>query len=256
MGARTLKTGQSKWFIGYKKHSLRLWLSAYESSVLLVPMMSWTAPANRSDVHFLEPTLRYLHRHLAFTPELVLADMAYINMETQRRLREQLGVGVLTKLPPNYDLPEKVRPALLLRCSHGQPLRWLGLRQNEQLHWFAVDARHEWLCPYCWEQSSCPQEFSFQPADHEIALGTIPLNSATGRRLLQQSRSWIEATQSYEKLQLGLSSMFLNSLRLTAIACLLADTVMLLRAHALCTFPQRPNLLRNLLPSQLSLLFK
>jgi hypothetical protein len=250
-----LKTGQSKWFIGYKKHSLRLWFSVHEKSVVLIPLISWTAPANRSDVNFLQPSLRYIYRHLEFAPWIVLADMAYINMETQRRLREQLGVGVLTKLPPNYELPEKVRAALLQRCHQGQPLRWLGLRQDEQLHWYGVDSRREWLCPYCWEASRCPREFSFRPDDHEIALGTVPLNSATGQRLLRQSRSWIEATQSYEKLQLGLSGMFLNSLRLTSIVCLLADMVLLLRVHALTSQPQSRTPLGHLLPSQLSLDF-
>jgi hypothetical protein len=56
----------------------------------------------------------------------------------------------------------------------------------------------------------CPREFSFAPTDHEIVLGTIPLSTPLARKLLRQTRSWIEATQSYEKNQLGLSSMFLN----------------------------------------------
>jgi hypothetical protein len=67
----------------------------------------WTAPANRGDVLFLEPSLRYLAKRLDFTPKLVAADMAYINMAMQKRLREQLHVGVITALPPNYDLPKK-----------------------------------------------------------------------------------------------------------------------------------------------------
>lgn len=179
--------------------------------------------------------------------------MAYINLETQQRLREQYHTGLLTYLPANYDLPEKVRPALLLRCHQGQKLRWLGLRQDEQLHWFGVDGDRELLCPYCWEQSSCAREFCFAPADHELALGTIPLGTPTARRLLKQSRGWIEASQSYEKIQLGLSSMFLNSLRFASIVCLLADTVMLLRAHALCGQPQSSNLVKELLPTQLGL---
>jgi hypothetical protein len=219
--------------------------------------MSWVAPANRGDVKFLQPSLRYVLQHLEFAPWMVLADMAYINMETQRCLREEYGIGVLTKLPPNYDLPEKVRPALLQRCDQGQPLRWLGLRQDEQLHWYGVDDRNEWLCPFCSQQTRCPREFSFRPADHEIALGSVPLNSVTGRRLLQQSRTWIEATQSYEKIQLGLSNMFLNSLRLTAIVCLLSDMVMLLRAHALLNRPAAAlDLLSELRPNQLTLDFE
>jgi hypothetical protein len=215
--------------------------------------MSWTAPANRGDVLFLEPSLRYVYRHLDFTPTLVLADMAYISMAVHKRLREQLHIGVLTALPPNYDLPKKVEPAVLMRCAQGQKLRWLGLRENEHLHWFGVAQEPSPLCPHCWEQSTCPREFSFAPEDHEIALGTIPTHSWLAKKLLRQSRPWIEANQSYEKIQLGLSSMFLNSLRLASIASLLADTVCLLRAHAVLSKPQEPHLLKDLLPSQLIL---
>jgi hypothetical protein len=216
--------------------------------------MSWAAPANRGDLLFLEPSLRYLRRRWDFSPSLVVADMAYINMERQRRLREQLQVGIITGLPPNFDLPKKVAPALLMQCHQGQKLQWLGLRENEQLHWFGVAPEPEPLCVRCWESSSCPREFSFAPSEHEIALGTIPVNTPLARRLLRQSRSWIEATQSYEKNQLGLSQMFLNSLRLTAIVCLLADTVSLLRAHAYLSQPEEPRLLEKLLPCQLTLI--
>lgn len=215
--------------------------------------MSWTAPANRNDVLFLEPSLRYLHKRLDFAPALVVADMAYINLAMQRRLREELRVGVLTRLPPNYDLPREVEPALLLRCRQGQKLEWLGLRENEQLHWFGVTDEAEPLCVRCWQRSQCPREFSFAPSQHEIALGTIPLNTKTAQRLLNQARTWIEATQSYEKMQLGLERMFLNNLRLAAIMSQLADTVMLLRAHALLREPKQRHLLDQLMPSQLNL---
>lgn len=74
-----------------------------------------------------------------------------------------------------------------------------------------------------------------------------------GQQLLRQARSWIEATQSYEKNQLGLNEIFLNSLRLTWVVCLLADTVALLRAKAMTTEPDTPNLLQKLMPRQLLL---
>jgi hypothetical protein len=243
----------SRWFVGYKKHTLRLWLPQRQEAVLLVPLMSWIAPANRADVLFLEPSVRYLRQHLNFAPSLVVADMAYINFEMRMRLREQMQVGVVTALPPNYDLPKKVEPALAMRCAQGQKLRWLGLRENEQLHWFGVAPGPEPLCPWCCEQNHCPREFSFAPTDHEIVLGTIPLSTPLAQKLLRQSRSWIEAAQSYEKNQLGLRNMFLNSLRLTAILCLLADTVSLLRAHALLCEPPDPHPLAELLPNQLNL---
>jgi hypothetical protein len=83
-----------------------------------------------------------------------------------------------------------------------------------------------------------------------------PLNLAVTQRLLRQVRPWIEPSQSYEKNQLGLSQMFLNSLRLTWVMGLLADAVILLRASALLNEPQAASpLLDELLPHQLPLDF-
>jgi hypothetical protein len=48
LGGRTLKTGQSRCFVGYKKHTLRLWLHHCPVGVQLVPLVSWVAPANVS----------------------------------------------------------------------------------------------------------------------------------------------------------------------------------------------------------------
>ena len=63
-------------------------------------------------------------------------------------------------------------------------------------------------------------------------------------RLLLESQ-WVN--------RLGLSQMFLNSLRLTWIFGLLADTVLLLRARALLSRPPTRELLHVLIPKQLRL---
>jgi len=252
VGARTVKSGQSKWFVGYKKHTLRLWLSYLEDQVVLVPLVSWAAPANRADGLFLESSLLYSQNHLEFLPDLVIADMAYINLAMQRRVREQMHVGIVTALRPDFDLPKSVEPGLMLACPEGQKLEWLGLQQTDQLHWFGV-REAEPLCIWCAKQSRCAREFCFAPQEHEIVFGTIPLKSRVGKRLLGGVRSWIEAAQSYEKNQLGLNQLFLNSLRLCWTMSLLADTVCLLRA---CAFSGQPLLhppLFRLLPKQLPL---
>lgn len=252
IGGRSRKDGQSRYYVGYKKHTLRLWLRQHPSRILLAPLISWAAPANRDDSVFLEPSIRYCAQYLDWTPDIVVGDMAYVGMSVQRRLRENRRVALVTKLRPDMNLPDEFDDAFTMSCEQGQKLRWLGLREAEQLHWFGV-VDPDPLCTWCWQKSSCPREFAFQPRDHEILYGTIPISSAVGQQLLRQARSWIEATQSYEKNQLGLSQFFLNSLRLTWIVCLLADTVALLRIRALMTEPEDQNLLHNLLPQQMQL---
>ena len=201
---------------------------------------------------FLEPSIDYCARHLDWTPDIVVGDMAYVDLRTQRRLREGRHVALVTKFKPNMVLPEAFENAHTLTCEQGQVLQWLGLHEGEQLHWFGVTDPNP-LCPWCWQQSSCPREFSFPPSAHEILFGTIPLSSRVAQQLLRQARSWIEATQSYEKNQLGLSQLFLNSLRLTWIHCLLADTVALLRARAIIAAPKSFDLLQEIRPQQMHL---
>jgi len=41
-----------------------------------------------------------------------------------------------------------------------------------------------------------------------FCLDGFPLASRVSRQLLQQARSWVEASQSYEKNRLGLNQMF------------------------------------------------
>lgn len=227
-----------------------MWLRQCHGGVLLVPLISWIAPANRDDSIFLEPSIHYCAQHLQWTPDIVVGDMAYVNLHAQRRLREGSRVALVTKLKPNMILPEEFDDPYTMTCEQGQVLRWLGLQELDQLHWFGVTDSHP-LCTWCWQRSSCPQQFSFAPDKHEILYGTIPLSSSVGQRLLRQARSWIEATQSYEKNQLGLSQFFLNSLRLTWVVGLLADTVALLRATAILTEPKSLPPLHQIMPQQI-----
>lgn len=178
--------------------------------------------------------------------------MAYVGLLRQRRLREGMHVALVTKFKPDLTVPEPFEDPLTMTCEQGQILRWLELRESEQLHWFGV-ADPNPLCTWCWQQSSCPRQFSFRPSDHEILFGTIPLGSRVAQQLLRQARSWIEATQSYDKNQLGLGQLFLNSLRLTWTVCLLVDTVALLRAKALMMRPDSTEPLLELMPRQMHL---
>ena len=220
--------------------------------MVLVPLVSWVAPANRNEVELLWPTLHYCGRRLKWVPDVVVGDKSYIHLEVQKRIREQWGVAVLTRLRADMKLVFPFEPGPQAVCPQGQPLEWLGYEAADQLHWFGVTAVQP-LCPWCWQQADCPRQFSHAPSEHEILLGRLPLASRVAQRLLRQVRPWIEASQSYEKNRLGLSAMFLNSLRLTWTMALLADAVTLLRARALVTRPAAELPLRDLAPRQLTL---
>jgi hypothetical protein len=238
--------------VGYKKHTLRLWLHSYRPGILLVPLISWIAPGHRGDALFLRPSLQFCQTHLDWLPDIVLADMAYINLATQKQIREQWQVCVLTKLRPDMKLPRRFEPGPTAVCHHGQSLEWLGYEVRDQLHWFGVKPGAA-LCDFCWEQSHCPRHFAHTPSEHEILFGSVPLSSSVAQKLLTEVRAWAESSQSYEKNQLGLKRRFLNSLRLTWTLGLLADAVALLRAQALLHSPPATTLLHQLMPSQLHL---
>ena len=98
LGGRTLKTGQSRCFVGCKKHTLRLWCHDYRVGVLLVPLVSWVTPANVSEGGLLAPSLYYCRRQWTWCPPLGVADMGYLGAEAKRHCREHWRVAGLTKL--------------------------------------------------------------------------------------------------------------------------------------------------------------
>lgn len=250
MGGRTLKSGQSQFFVGYKKHTFRLWLARYDRGVLLVPLVSWVAPANVSEGGLLVPSLAYCARRWAWRPDYVVADMGYIGAEAKRFCREKWHVAVVTHVKENMRMVPPFESETQAICPQGQPLQWQGYDRGLGEHEFGP-AEPASLCDCCWEQSQCPRWFAYPPSHHETLLGLLPLCTRAAQSLLRQMRPWIEPTQSFEKNQLGLSQVFLNSLRLTWSMCLLADAVTIMRARALLEQPPVDFLLKELLPEQL-----
>ena len=253
LGARTRRAGLSKFFVGYKKHSLRLWLNAHSQSVLLIPISTWVAPAHLPEGYWLEASVRQCQRRLDWRPDIIVGDLAYIRQEVKQAIRQQYGVAVVTKMKPDMNLIDAFDTWNQMSCVHGEPLRWLDYEPEEQTHWFGPEPGAQ-LCPHCWEASQCPREFAYPAQCHETLLGLLPLNTRAAQQLLNQVRCWIEPTQSYDKNRLGLKRVFLNSLRLAWTFSLLADAAVLLRAQALLTQPHgQHDLLCHLLPNQLQL---
>ncbi len=254
MGARALKPGCTRFYVGYKKHTLRLWIGGFEPFVLLVPLVSWAAPASVPESYLLKPSLDYCLKRLEFHPDIVVGDMGYIHQETKRHFRARFNVAVVTKMKADMQAHCVYSPSRPLRCQQGQPLAWTGYEPGDQKHYYQPLAPAS-LCQWCWCQRQCPREFSVAAREHETFFGSIPLNTVTAQKLLHRVRSWIEPAQAFEKNQLGLKRMFHNSLSLCWALCLLADSAVLLRSLAILTQPQNRDLVQPLLPRQFSFEF-
>jgi hypothetical protein len=229
-----------------------LWLNSYWPAVHLIPVVSWITPADVPEGYLLKPSIHHCWRRFAWRPDIVVGDLGYIHGQTKREVRQTWKVAVVTKMKSDMSIIAPFESTRCVVCPQGQPMQWLEYDEQEDRHYFGVRAR-EPLCGQCWEVSRCPREFSYPPGQHETLLGLLPLSTLPAQRLLQQARSWIEPCQSFEKNLLGLNSQFLNSLRLTWCAGLIADAIGLLRSLALLEGPAEAAWLRPLQPKQFAL---
>ena len=226
-------------------------MRSYEPAVLLVPLVSWAAPAHVPEGYLLKGSVRQCAQRLGWRPDIIVGDLGYIHQQTKKEIRRGWQVAVVTRMKKDMNITEPFDDWDQLSCRQGQPLHWLGYEAAAG-HWFGVPHGPA-LCASCWEASTCPREFCYPPDLHETLLGLLPLNTLAARRLLRQVRSWVEPCQAYEKNLLGLKRVFLNSLRLTWTLCLFTDAAGLLRALALLSGPKDNSPLDPLLPRQMNL---
>ena len=252
LGGRTIKTGQSRWYVGYKKHTLRLWLPTAHASVTLLPLVSWVTPANVTEGGLLVPSLRWCERHLGWWPGIVVADMGYLGSQSKQAAREHWQTAAVTQLRSDMKLVSPYTSATQMACPQGQSLVWWEYVPESQTQWFHTPESPT-LCRHCWAAAGCPRHFGYPAAAHETLLGLLPLGSRVAQRLLRQVRPWIEPAQSFEKNRLGLSQRFFNSLRLTWQMSLLADSAVLLRTMAWLDVPTGAHDLAWLTPRQMEL---
>ena len=105
-GKRTKKSGQSPYFVGYKKHTLRLWLKM-KGKNLMVPLVSFIAPANVHEGDFLNSMVRHCKNKLSLHIDIIVGDMSYISSDQKMRLRRQSNTAVLTRVRENMQPPKE-----------------------------------------------------------------------------------------------------------------------------------------------------
>jgi hypothetical protein len=169
-------------------------------------------PANVGEGGLLVPALGLCVARWSWRPDYIVVDMGYLGAAGKQICRQRWQVAVLTHLRSDMKVVPPFEAEQRAVCPQGTPLRWLGYDARTQEQWFGVVEEGS-LCACCWLQSQCLRQFVYPAQAHETLLGKLPLNTRAAQFLLQKVRPWIEPAQSYEKNQLGLGDLFLNSLR-------------------------------------------
>jgi hypothetical protein len=113
-----------------------LWLRRYEPAVLLVPLVSWAAPAHVPEGYLLKASIRQCWQRLGWRPDIVVGDLGYIQQQTKKEIRQGWRVAVVTKMKADMKVVKPFDAWDQMSCPHGQPLHWLGYEAVDDLHWF------------------------------------------------------------------------------------------------------------------------
>jgi hypothetical protein len=194
-------------------------------------MITRTEPANISDGSLLQPLLEAGRSRLNFLPDIVVADMGYVDQEIKRLLRTQYGVALVTRARSNMAAPQNCEEDGCPCCNQGQRLIWERYVIEEFSHLYYPPAEGE-ICMICPEQSRCKKEFRFPPEYHETFFGLIQLHSRLAKQLLVRIRPQVEAGFETDKNRFNPSGFFLNSLELARTLSYLADACNILTLTA------------------------
>lgn len=185
-------------------------------------MTTRVEPANITDGSLLQTLLEAGRSRLNFAPDIVVADMGYIDQETKKLLRTRHGLALLTRAKSNMAPPRNCDEDGCPCCPQGQRLTWERYVIETGSHLYYPPDEGE-ICMICPEKSQCEIQFTFYPEEHEAYLGMIPLHSRLAQQLLVRIRPLVEAGFETDKNRFNLSGFFLNSLEIARTLSYLAD---------------------------------
>jgi len=229
-GKRTKKSGQSPYFVGYKKHTLRLWLKIRGKN-RLIPLVSFIEPANIYEGTLLHPMIKKSQEELSLHIDIVVADMGYISADQKRDLRKQHQTAVLTRVRENMSPPKTYADSFCPECPEGVPLSWDGYDPETEMHCYiaTVDCPGDRSCRF---SGHCYQEVYVPSSVDEHYFGLVPLHTEVAQRLLQEVRPQVERGFENDKNKLYLNRFFINSLKIARILGHLSDASQVLLLFA------------------------
>ena len=164
-GERRTKSDKSKFFVGYKIHTLSVIDAESEQAY---PLISLLAPANHHDSNFLSPLL-ILGKSLGLDIRLVITDQGYDGTDVEFMDKHDVTIvsQSQTKMSPldHVDMSDKV-PRVYMSDECETPMEYIGREGSN--HEFRCNATNN-SCPFC---AICPRS-RIIPVDNGV-FGAIP----------------------------------------------------------------------------------
>lgn len=217
-GTRRNKRNKSKYFIGYRMHTLT---AIDPKTGHSFPLVSLVAPGNHHDSLFLKP-LTQLAQAMGIAIKLITADEAY--HDNDGSLYEKTGVTLITSPSANTKLPENVDPETFSvtfddRCD------------TAMLRLGCWDEGHEYKCNAapgeCSRSGSCPQ-YRIVPFDNgvfqRIVIDDQRANQAINiRKNLERPFNLLKHREGLEQIRVRSQQSLITKCTVTTMATLLIE---------------------------------
>jgi hypothetical protein len=198
---------------------------------LLIPLVSFIAPANVHEGQFLSSMIQNTPNELSLYIDVVVGDMGYISSDQKMELRKQSHTAVLTRVRENMSPPREYFDWGCPECPEGIPLSWDGYDPGTEMHCYITPIDPP-ACSLCRLHGNCYQEFYVSSLVDEHHFGIIPLHTKVSQRLLQEIRPQVERGFENDKNKLYLNRFFVNTLKIARILGYLSDACQVLLLFA------------------------
>jgi hypothetical protein len=219
VGQRRTKRNKSKFFVGYRLHTIT---AINHSTGKSCPLISLVAPGNHHDSLFLTQIVA-LAKAIGLDVDIMLGDEAYGDGIVSEEIRRTSGVKVVTPPRSATATPEHVDPeskAVFLNDYCEIPMQYMG-RTEEGLHEFKCNAESG----ECFRCESC-QQFREIPVDAGL-FGQIPEQVAQVEDL-RGLRKHLERTYNLLKNREGLETLRTRSQQGVSVQATFANMANLL----------------------------
>ncbi|RIV16617.1 hypothetical protein D2Q93_16850 [Alicyclobacillaceae bacterium I2511] len=175
-GVQRSKANQSKFFIGYRKHSITCATS--QGPIVLLSILK---PNNIHDVNLMLPLIEQVRKVEELRTKYLAADLGYLDADDQKTAFHDHDMTVVTGFKSNTVLPEACDTLGRPECEQGHRLVWDGFDTVNATSWFRGDVSY---CSGCPLQGTCDKQFGFFMDENPVLYGPVPQDTAPHKQML------------------------------------------------------------------------